>query len=77
MSDGTGYEWDTTDGVAEEEALNFKWSLTGKALTYTHQDLVTGQYMIPERFTVLNLTAATLEMEDDVDGTVITATKVN
>lgn len=73
-ADGSGKTWSTTDGMTESDAQLFKWTLEGSSLRYLHRDDNSGQYSIPENFTVLELNATTLRKKG-TDGEVVTARK--
>lgn len=64
-ADGTGYTWDTSDNVTEDEAQKFRWTLVNDDLTHIHVMEMTGEESIPKVYTVTNLTDSELSYEDD------------
>ncbi|TVR42994.1 MAG: hypothetical protein EA394_02220 [Bacteroidia bacterium] len=63
FSDGSGYTWDTSDDVTEEEAQDFTWTLVKSELTHLHIMEIGG--VVPRVYTVTELTATTLKYRDD------------
>lgn len=63
--DGSGATWDTSDDVTEEEAQEFTWTLEQSELTHIHIMELGG--VVPEVYTVTELTATTLKYKDDFD----------
>lgn len=64
LQDGTGGTWDTADDVTEAEAQEFTWTLVNDELTHIHI-LELGGTGVPKVYTVTELTATTLQYEDD------------
>lgn len=62
-ADNTGYTWDTSDDVTEEEAQNFTWSLDGDQLLQIHIMEIGGN--IPKTYTVTELSETTFAYNDD------------
>lgn len=60
---GTGYTWDTSDDVTEEEAQHFTWTLERETLTQIHQMEMGGS--IPKTYTLKKLNASVLEYSDN------------
>lgn len=63
FEDGSGYSWDTSDDITEEEASPFEWSLTSNQLRIIHQ-LWNGT-VVPKTYTVRTLNSSFLIYEDD------------
>ena len=63
FSGGTGYTWDTSDDVTEDEAQNFTWTLVKSELTHIHILEIGGT--VPKVYTVKELTTTRLRYEDD------------
>ncbi|MFT3740149.1 MAG: lipocalin family protein [Breznakibacter sp.] len=63
FNDGTGYTWDTSDDVTEEEAQDFTWTLEASDLTQIHIIEMGGT--VPKYYTVTELTSTTLKYKDD------------
>ncbi|HPX07102.1 MAG TPA: hypothetical protein PLC17_14280 [Tenuifilaceae bacterium] len=63
FSDYTGYTWDVTDDMVEEDALPFRWTLVKSELSQFHI-MVSGPE-IAKYYTVTELTASTLKYKDD------------
>lgn len=61
-SDGTGYTWDTSEDINEEEASPFTWSLNNDQLLITHT-LWNGT-IVPKSYTITTLNERTLIYED-------------
>ena len=61
--DGTGYTWDTSDDVSEEEAQDFTWSLDEDQLVQIHIMEIGGN--IPKTYTVTELSESYFTYEDD------------
>ncbi|MEA3448521.1 MAG: lipocalin family protein [Bacteroidota bacterium] len=72
-SDGTGYTWDTSDDVSEEEAQDFTWTLDEDQLVQIHIMEIGGN--IPKTYTVTELNETNLTYKDDY-GTTHNYTKV-
>lgn len=62
-SDGTGYTWDESDDVTEEEAQPFEWELNKDQLLQIHIMEMGGN--IPKKYTITDLTSTTLKYEDN------------
>ncbi|MCK9299812.1 MAG: hypothetical protein M0P23_00390 [Bacteroidales bacterium] len=65
--DGTGLTWDTADDVSEEEAQAFTWTLVYSTLTHIHIMEIGG--VVPKVYTVTELTATSLQYEDEFGNT--------
>ena len=65
--DGTGLTWDTNDDVTEEEAQAFTWTLVYSTLTHMHIMEIGGE--VPKVYTVTELTATSLQYEDEFGNT--------
>ncbi len=63
-SNGKGATWDTSDGVTEELAQEFTWTLDKSDLTQIHI-MELGQENVPKYYTVTELTSTTLKYKDD------------
>ena len=61
-SDGTGYTWDPSEDISEEEASPFTWSLSYDQLLITHT-LWNGT-IVPKTYTITTLNERTLILED-------------
>jgi len=72
-ADNTGYTWDTSDDVSEEEAQDFTWSLDEDQLVQIHIMEIGGN--IPKTYTVTELGESYLTYQDDY-GTVHSFEKV-
>lgn len=72
-ADKTGYTWDTSDDVSEEEAQDFTWTLEEDQLVQIHIMEIGGN--IPKTYTVTELTETTFSYNDDY-GTNYNFTKV-
>ncbi len=72
-ADGTGYTWDTSDDVTEEEAQRFTWTLTEDNLVQIHKMEVGGD--IPMSYTITELTKSSMVYEDSY-GTVTSFERV-
>ncbi|HSA04882.1 MAG TPA: lipocalin family protein [Tenuifilaceae bacterium] len=77
FNDKSGYTWDVTDDVLEDEAQPFTWTLVKSDLTQIH--IMGGGQELPKYYTVTELTETTLKYEDRVANPVkkFTYTKVN
>jgi hypothetical protein len=73
-SDYTGYTWDTSDDVTEDEAQNFEWSLINEELTHIHIMEIGGS--VPKVYKVIELTTNSLIYEDNF-GTQSIFSKIN
>lgn len=73
-ANGTGSEWDTADGVNEDEAHAFTWTL--EESTLSHFYIMEMGPIIPKHYTILKLTTTKLEYEDD-SGRTFSFSKVN
>ena len=62
LEDGSGYSWDTSEDVTEEEASPFQWTLTNDQLQLLHT-LWNGT-VVPKTYTVTKLNQESLEYED-------------
>jgi len=62
-NDGTGYTWDTSDDITEEEASPFEWSLTNDKLRIIHT-LWNGT-VVPKNYTIRTLNANFMVYADD------------
>jgi len=62
-SDCTGYTWDTSDDVTEEEASPFEWNLTNDQLLVLHT-LWNGT-VVPKSYIVSRLDSTNLVFEDE------------
>ncbi|MEA1874368.1 MAG: hypothetical protein U9N51_08080 [Bacteroidota bacterium] len=72
-ADNTGYTWDTSDDVLEEEAQDFTWSLDEDQLVQIHIMEIGGN--IPKTYIVTELSEFYLTYKDDY-GTVHSFEKV-
>ncbi len=61
-ADYTGYTWDTSDDVGEDEAQPFTWELNKSELTQIHIMQIGGN--VPKVYTVTELTDNTLKYKD-------------
>ena len=61
-SDHTGYTWDESDDITEDEADPFRWKLVKSELQQFHI-FIGGE--IPKFYTVTELTANTLKYKND------------
>ena len=62
FSDHTGYTWDTSDDIEEDEAQPFEWTLVQSELQQIHIMVSGGR--VPKYYTVTELTATTLKYKD-------------
>ncbi|RPH33398.1 MAG: hypothetical protein EHM93_05460 [Bacteroidales bacterium] len=62
-ADHKGGTWDTSDGVYEDDAQAFTWSLEKSDLTQIHIMEIGGN--VPKYYTVTELTSTTLKYKDD------------
>jgi hypothetical protein len=75
---GTGYSWDESDDVSENEAQTsqtFSWELSKTKLTLIH-NMQTGSAKVPKSYTVTELTSSSFKYKDDY-GKSYSFTKVN
>lgn len=63
QSDGTGYTWDESDDVMEDEAQHFEWELDKDKLLQIHIMEMGGR--IPKSYTITDLSSTTLQYEDN------------
>lgn len=72
-SDGTGSTWDVGDDVSEEEGQPFKWEFdeSDNSLTQIHWMEMTGDWTIPQMFTITVLNDSVLSYKHR-SGTVYT-----
>ena len=75
--DGTGSTWDIGDDVTEAEGQPFKWEFDeiDNSLTQVHWMEMTGEWTIPQLFTVTELTDSVLTYRHR-SGTVYTFERV-
>lgn len=62
FDDHTGYTWDTSDDVNEDEAQPFEWTLVKTELQQIHLMVSGGK--VPKYYTVVELTTTTLRYKD-------------
>jgi len=74
FENGTGYTWDESDDVSEDEAQDFTWTLLNAELTQIHILEIGGT--VPKVYTVTELTSTNLRYEDDF-GRSYSFTRVN
>ncbi|MDR2979610.1 MAG: hypothetical protein LBV02_04115 [Bacteroidales bacterium] len=72
-SDGTGYTWDESDDVTEDEAQAFEWELNKDQLLQIHSMEMGGR--IPKTYTITELNSIMLQYQDSY-GTNYNFTKV-
>lgn len=72
--DGTGYSWDTSDDISEEEALPFEWSLSYDTLLVNH--ISWNGTISPKIYIVTALDSIHLDHYDLVSGEAHHFTKV-
>ena len=63
LSDGTGWTWDTSDDVTEDDAQPFEWTLDKDDLTQIHIMETGGK--VPKVYKVTELTSTTFKYKDD------------
>lgn len=68
FEDGTGYTWDTSDDVEEDEALPFKWTLSQDTLLLNH--VLWNGAIVPKIYLVTTLDSLNLVYEDLAGGTI-------
>ncbi len=66
-SDYSGATWDTADDVTEEEAQEFTWTIVKDQLEQIH--IIVNGGLVPKTYTIITLTATTLEYQDDYGNT--------
>ena len=74
LADHSGGTWDENDDVTEEEALPFTWNLSKDLLTQYHK--IWDGSVSPMSYTITKLTSSSLTYRDEMDGAVISFTKV-
>jgi hypothetical protein len=74
LSNGTGLTWDESDGVLEDEAQKFEWTLTKDDLTIIHIGEM-GQ-KVPKEYKITELTETIHKYKND-SGKNYTFQKVN
>ena len=62
-ADGTGWTWDESDDVTEDEAQQFEWTLEKDNLTQIHIMEMGGK--VPKEYKVSELTETTLKYKDN------------
>lgn len=60
--DGTGYTWDESDGVQEEEAQDFTWEVDESEMIHIHKMEMGAD--VPMYYILTELTASTLKYYD-------------
>jgi len=63
---GSGYTWDTSEDIYEDEAQPFTWSLTGATLTQIH--IGTMGQEVPKRYTLKILSEMRMVYLDEKSG---------
>jgi len=63
MLDGTGYMWNEAEGVFENEAQKFEWTLENADLTQIH--LMENGGKVPKLYKVTELTSTSFKYKDD------------
>lgn len=67
LDDGSGYTWDTSEDIGEDEASPFTWSLIHDELLITH--VLWNGAVVPKTYTVTTLNDDCLVYSDDYGNT--------
>ena len=63
LADGTGWTWDTSDDMTEEDARKFEWTLSNADFTII--DIGEMGHRVPKLYTMTELTSSSLKYKDD------------